>query len=463
MSVDLRRSLPSVDEVLKQPGVAALVERHGRALVLRALRALLDGARDAAAGGEAADLEALRSDASAAVSRVLLTRQAPSLVRVVNATGVVVHTNLGRAPLSEQAAARVLEIASGYSNLEYDLPLGGRGQRESHAEDKLRRLLAAESSVLVYNCAAAVLLAGNTLAEGCEVLVSRGELVEIGGSFRIPEVLKKGGARLIEVGTTNKTRIADYRNAIGPETALVLKVHRSNFEVTGFTEETPREELVALCREKGLPLVEDLGSGLLQAPHPLLRGEPTAGACLASGVDVVAMSGDKLLGGPQAGILLGRRGLCERMRRNALYRALRVDKMTLAALEVVLDDHEAGRAATSVPVVRMLGLGPEALRATAVALSTRLASVAPSFGFEVVEGGSAAGGGAAPGALLPTWLVAASRPGLGPASLLAALRAGDPPVIARVSEDRVLIDPRTLLPGDDEVLLAAFRRLSESS
>ncbi len=463
MSVDLRRGLPSVDEVLKQPGVAALVERHGRALVLGAVRALVDQARERTAAGASGEIEALRKDAAAAVASALLSRQARSLVRVVNATGVVVHTNLGRAPLSALAAARVAEIASGYSNLEYDLAEGGRGQREAHAEDKLRRLLAAESSVVVNNCAAAVLLAVNTLAEGCEVLVSRGELIEIGGSFRIPEVLRKGGGRLIEVGTTNKTRIADYRNAIGPDTALVLKVHRSNFEVTGFTEETLREELVALCRERGLPLVEDLGSGLLQPPHPSLSGEPTAGACLAAGVDVVAMSGDKLLGGPQAGILVGRRELCERMRRNALYRALRVDKMTLAALEVVLDDHEAGRAAASVPVVRMLAQDSEALRAVAFDLAARLTAVAPGFAFEPVEGDSATGGGAAPSAHLPTWLVAVSRQGLGAGPLLSALRAGDPPVIARVSEDRVLIDPRTLLPGEDEILLAAFRRLSEAS
>ncbi len=274
MSVDLRRSLPSVDEILKQPGVAALQELHGRSLVVRAARALLDEARARAALGEAGEAEALRDDAAAPLALRLEAQAARSLVRVVNATGVVVHTNLGRAPLSAGAAARVAEIAAGYSNLEYDLAAGARGQREVHVEERLQRLLGCAGSVVVNNCAAGVLLAVNSLAEGREVLVSRGELVEIGGSFRIPEILAKGGARLVEVGTTNKTRLADYRDAIGRETALVLKVHRSNFEVTGFTEETPREALAALCRERGLPLLEDLGSGLIATPHPAMAAEP---------------------------------------------------------------------------------------------------------------------------------------------------------------------------------------------
>jgi L-seryl-tRNA(Ser) seleniumtransferase len=458
VSVDLRRRLPSVDEVLKQPGVALLVDRHGRALVKGAVRAQLDLVRSRAAAGDDAELDALRADAAPALARFIAARQARSLVRVVNATGVVVHTNLGRAPLSREAAQRVAEIAAGYSNLEYDLGEGGRGQREVHAEEALRRLLGAKGSVVVNNCAAAVLLAVNTLAEGGDVLVSRGELVEIGGSFRVPEILKKGGARLVEVGTTNKTRVDDYRAAIGPDTALVLKVHRSNFEVTGFTEETPRTALAALCRERRLPFVEDLGSGLLAAPHPLMADEPTARDCLDAGVDVVAMSGDKLLGGPQAGVLAGHREFCDRMRRNPLYRALRVDKMTLAALEVVLAAHEAGRAEDGAPVAAMLARGADDLRAAAEALRALLRAEAPGFDYELREGLSAVGGGAAPSVELPTWLVAARCYELDAGHVAAALRAADPPVIARVADDRVLLDPRTLLPGDDALVAAAFRR-----
>jgi L-seryl-tRNA(Ser) seleniumtransferase len=460
VSVDLRRSLPSVDEVLKQPEVAALVERHGRLLVLRAVRALLDEARGRAASGASLDASGLRAGAAEGVARRLAAQQARSLVRVVNATGVVVHTNLGRAPLPPAAAERVALIAAGYSNLEFDLAKGARGQREDHAEERLRRLLGAGGSVVVNNCAAAVLLAVNTLAEGREVLVSRGELVEIGGSFRIPEILEKGGARLVEVGTTNKTRVADYRDALSPRTALVLKVHRSNFEVSGFTEETPRRELAELCRERGLPLAEDLGSGLLQAPHPLLEAEPRVADCLAEGVDLVTVSGDKLLGGPQAGLMVGRRELCDRLRKNPLYRALRVDKMALAALDVVLGEHDAGRAAQSVPVARMLARQKDELRAEAERLAGRLERTAAGFRFEAGPGRSAVGGGAAPTVELPTWLVAVTHPRLSADALQGALRSADPPIVARVSEGRLLLDPRTLLPGEDELLLAAFRRLA---
>jgi L-seryl-tRNA(Ser) seleniumtransferase len=463
VSVDPRRGVPSVDHVLQQPGVASLFGRHGRGIVVRAVRGLLDEARARAATGDASDSEALRSDPAPLVSRRLEAEHGHSLVRVINATGVVVHTNLGRAPLSAEAARRVAEVAGSYSNLEYDLAEGGRGQREAHAEDRLRRLLEAEGSVVVNNCAAAVLLAVNTFAEGREVLVSRGELVEIGGSFRIPEVLRKGGARLVEVGTTNKTRVSDYRDAIGPQTALVLKVHRSNFEVTGFTEEAARAELAELCRKRSLPLVEDLGSGLLAPPHPMLAAEPTARACLAEGVGLVAMSGDKLLGGPQAGIVAGRRELCDAMRRNPLYRALRVDKMTLAALDVVLGDHDAGRAAESVPVLRMLKASKEELRQRAEALADALAAAAPGFRFEPGPGRSAVGGGAAPTVELPTWLVAATHPSIGADKLAAALRAAKPPIVARVGEDRVLLDPRTLLPEDEPLVVSAFRRLAGES
>ncbi len=431
--------------------------------MLRAVRGLLDEARARAVAGDPSESEALRSDPAPLLSRRLDAEQSRSLLRVINATGVVIHTNLGRAPLSPAAARRVADVAASYSNLEYDLAEGGRGQREVHAEEKLQRLLGVDGSVVVNNCAAAVLLAVNTFAEGREVLVSRGELVEIGGSFRIPEVLRKGGARLVEVGTTNRTRVADFRDAIRPETALVLKVHRSNFELTGFTEEAARGELAALCRERSLPFVEDLGSGLVAPPHPMLAAEPTARACLAEGVDLVTMSGDKLLGGPQAGIVAGRRERCDAMRRNPLYRALRVDKMTLAALDVVLADHDSGRATESVPVLRMLKASKEELRARAEALGEALAAAAAGFQFEPGPGRSAVGGGAAPTVELPTWVVAVRHPRLSADKLAAALRAAEPPVVARVAEDRVLLDPRTLLPEDEPLVVAAFRRLAREA
>jgi L-seryl-tRNA(Ser) seleniumtransferase len=461
VSVDLRRGLPSVDELLKRPGVDALVERHGRGAVVGALRALLEEARGRAALGDAAAIEALREDASGLLGLRLEAEGARSLRRVINATGVVVHTNLGRAPLSPEAAARVAEIASGYSNLEYDLAEGGRGQREVHVEEKLRRLAGCEAGVVVNNCAAAVLLAVNTLAEGRDVLVSRGELVEIGGSFRIPEILAKGGARLVEVGTTNRTRLQDYRDAIGERTALLLRVHRSNFELAGFTEEARREDLAALCRERGLPFVEDLGSGLLKAPQAALASEPSVAECLRGGADLVAMSGDKLLGGPQAGLLVGRGALCDRLRRNPLYRALRVDKMTLAALDVVLADHAAERARARVPALSMLAAGREELRERARELATRLAEAAPGFEFDAQPGRSAVGGGAAPTLELPTWIVVVSHPRLEAGRIQALLRAGAPPLVARVADGRLLLDPRTLLPGDQPSVVAAFRRLAE--
>ena len=340
---DLRQLLPSVDQLLQDERVAVLVGAHGRTSVLRELRLLLEGARaHASEGRKGAAEEAVRSLLPELEARLLRSR-APSLVRVVNATGVIVHTNLGRAPLPRAAVLRVAEVAASYSNLELDLADGERGNREVHAEERLRSLLGVEASAVVNNCAAAVLLAVNTLAEGKDVVVSRGELVEIGGSFRIPDVLKKGGARLVEVGTTNRTRLSDYAAVLGPDTGMILRVHPSNFRIVGFTEAPGVAELAGLAHEAGLPLVVDQGSGLLGLEAGLLPSEETALSLLAQGACVVAMSGDKLLGGPQAGLLAGRQAPVLAMRKNPLYRALRVDKMTLAALDAVLLEHESGR------------------------------------------------------------------------------------------------------------------------
>ena len=370
--LDPRRRLPSVDEVLRDPAVADLCGRHGRPLVLRHVRARLEEIRLTSGGLPPEALAGDLAELPGQVERRLRAGAAPSLVRVINATGVVIHTNLGRAPLPRAAAERVAEVASSYTNLEYDLAAGGRGQRETHAEGRLQRLLSAEAVAVVNNNAAAVLLAVNTFADGREALVSRGELVEIGGSFRVPDVLAKGGARLREVGTTNRTRLADFEAALGPQTGLVLKVHPSNYRIVGFTDTPSRRELADFARRAGLPLVEDLGSGLIERLPGALAGEPTVGEALADGVDVVTWSGDKLMGGPQAGLIVGRRTHVDAMRRNPLYRALRVDKLTLAALDVVLLEHEAGRAALTLPALRMPHADEAELRARAEALAGSL-------------------------------------------------------------------------------------------
>jgi len=460
MSADPRRALPAVDLLLRESAARELEARHGRALVLAEARRLLAETRERLAADPAEpppDVDALVQALAARVAGAL----APSLIRVINATGVVVHTNLGRAPLSPEAARRVAEIAASYSNLEYDLARGERGKREVHIEGPLVALLGVEAALVVNNNAAAVLLAINTLAEGREVLVSRGELVEIGGSFRIPEILRKGGARLVEVGTTNRTRLADFRAALSPETAMILKVHPSNFRVVGFVESTPGEDLVALAREAGLPIVEDQGSGYLSASHPALGGEETVADALARGVDLVTFSGDKLLGGPQAGIVAGRRELVDRLRKNPLYRALRVDKLTLAALDTVLAAHQAERALEAVPVARMLAATPEAIRARAEGLVRGLAAAVPGLAAEIIPGGSAVGGGAAPTLEVPTALIALAPPS--PATFAAALRAGTPPVVVRIAEGRVLVDLRTVEPGDEPRLLDTLARAADTS
>jgi L-seryl-tRNA(Ser) seleniumtransferase len=451
---DLRRLLPSVEQMLQRAEVRALEARHGRALVVRELRALVEDARTRAAAGDRAAVESVAADLPGRLAARLDRARAASLIRVLNATGVVVHTNLGRSRLPAEVAEQVALIATSYSNLEFDLAEGDRGQREVHAETRLRALVGTEAAVVVNNNAAAVLLAVNTFAEGREVLVSRSELVEIGGSFRIPDVLRKGGARLREVGTTNRTRIADYREALGPDTGLILKVHPSNFRIVGFTEAPSRAELVALAREAGVPLVEDLGSGLL-APLASLD-ETTVAESLHGGADVVTFSGDKLLGGPQAGLVVGAAARVGAMRANPLYRALRVDKMTLAALDAVLVIHQSGRAATDLPTVRMLSAGLGEMRARAAGFAARVAKEAPALTLAVVDGTSAAGGGAAPTAEIPTALLRVVHRAKSAQQLADELRAGDPPVVARIAEDALVLDLRTIAPEEEDALAAAL-------
>ena len=409
------RDLPSVDE---------LTRGTTDPLATEAARAVLERAREEIrAGGDPGDLAArLREELAAA--------RAPRLRRVINATGVIVHTNLGRAPLADEALRRVHEAARGYSNLEYDLGRGARGSRQDHVAGLLRRLTDAPAALVVNNNAAAVMLALAALAEGRDVLVSRGELIEIGDGFRIPDVLTRSGARLREVGTTNRTRADDYERAITDETALLLRVHQSNFRVVGFTEQPTVEELAVVARRHGLPLVDDLGSGALVD----VGDEPTAREALAAGADLVCFSGDKLLGGPQAGIVVGRADLVERLRRHPLQRALRADKLTLAALEGTLALYLD--ASERIPVLRMLREQTAAVRARA----ERLAGL---VGGDVEETVARAGGGALPLAELPSFACAVEE------ELAARLRNAQPPVIAVVRDGRTLLDCRTL--SDDEV------------
>jgi L-seryl-tRNA(Ser) seleniumtransferase len=420
------RDLPSVDELLRDARLAG----EPRPLALAAARAALDRAREEIrAGAEPGDV------AERAVAELGRLRR-PHLRRVLNATGVIVHTNLGRAPLAAAALERVHEVGGGYSNLEYDLDEGARGSRQDHCADLLRRLTGAEAALVVNNNAAAVLLALAALAEGREVLVSRGELIEIGDGFRIPDVLERSGARLVEVGTTNRTRAGDFERALGPETALLLRVHQSNFRLVGFTEQPSLRQLAAVAQRHSVPLVDDLGSGALLD----LGDEPDARESVAAGADLVCFSGDKLLGGPQAGIVVGRAELVERLRRHPLQRALRADKLTLAALEGTLALYlDPERAMREVPVLRMLEEPADAVRARA----ERLAGLT---GGEVEETVARVGGGALPLAELPSFACALEE------ELAPHLRSGDPPVIALVRDGRTLLDCRTLTDADvDEV------------
>ena len=419
------RNLPSVDELAR--GI-------DDPLAVEAARAVLERARgEIRAGQEPGDLPArLRTELDGA--------RRPSLRRVVNATGVVVHTNLGRAPLPDTALARVAE-ASGYSNLELDLASGARGSRQDHVAALFRRLTGAEACLVVNNNAGALLLAVAALADGREVLASRGELIEIGDGFRIPEVLERSGARLVEVGTTNRTRARDYERALRPETALLLRVHQSNFRVVGFTERPTLSELADVARRHDLPLLDDLGSGALLE----LGDEPTARAALAQGADLVCFSGDKLLGGPQAGIVLGRAELVERLRRHPLHRALRIDKLSLAALEGTLLVYlEPARALRDVPVLRMLHEDQASVRARAERL-------AAAVGGEVEETVARVGGGALPLAELPSFACAVDE------ALAQPLRLGDPPIVGIVRDGRLLLDCRTIREDELDEIAGAVR------
>lgn len=444
------RALPAVDALLNTADGAHLAALYGRQSVVEALRAVLDARRAALRAGESAAVEAESLLAQAAHD--LEAAFEPTLRPVINATGVIIHTNLGRAPLSLAAQQAAQQAAAGYSTLEFDIDSGKRGSRLRHAGDILCALTGAEAALVVNNNAAALVLLLSALALGREVIISRGQLVEIGGGFRVPEVMTQSGARLVEVGATNRTRPADYEQAITEQTALLLRAHASNFKMIGFTEEVALADIAHIAHRHGLLAVDDLGSGaLLDTAAYGLAHEPTAQESLAAGADLVAFSGDKLLGGPQAGIIIGKKALIDQLKRHPLARAIRADKLCLAALSATLDHYRRGEAVQQIPVWQMIARPLADLRETAQRW-------AQHTGGAVIDGESTVGGGSLPGETLPTTLLALHVPD--PDACLARLRAATPPVIARISGDRVLLDPRTVLPGQEAPLLAALRQLA---
>jgi L-seryl-tRNA(Ser) seleniumtransferase len=436
---DARRAIPSIERLLASPAIERVLARTARQRVVELLRAIQDEIRSGTVAP--GDPQWYADQLEARITRA----DRHSLHAVINATGVVLHTNLGRAPLSAAALQAIEDVAAGYSNLEYDVATGARGTRYAHCRALLTSLTGAAAALVVNNNAAALTLALNTLALDAPIVISRGELVEIGDSFRIAEIAARSGVTLREVGATNRTHARDYQAAL-PGAAAVLKVHPSNFTVRGFVSDVSAADLAGLAHAAGLPLVHDLGSGLIESLADLgLEGEPTAAEAIAAGADIVTMSGDKLLGGPQAGILLGRADLIDAMQRNPLCRALRVDKLTLAALEATLQSYARGSARNDLPALRMLAAGITDLRERA----TRLVAALP-HGAEIIDGFSAVGGGAFPDAVLATALVLPAAPDA--MKLEAALRIGMPPVIARITNGRVAIDLRTVLPEQDAVL-----------
>ncbi len=467
MKEDLLRALPSVDEILRQDWMRDVIKVQGRSLAVRAVQELISERRAALLAADSIGAESMVGASGlnlAAVRRRIEQFAELSLQPLINATGIIVHTNLGRAPLCKAALEAVERTARGYSNLEFDIEQGARGHRGAHIADLVRRICGAEAACAVNNNAAAVLLGLTAIAHGRDVIVSRGELIEIGGSFRIPDIMQQSGARLIEVGTTNRTHASDYRDAITDNSALIFKAHTSNYRIVGFTSGVALEELVALGREHDLPVLYDMGSGCLaDAGIDALRDEPTVQAALGAGVDLVTFSGDKLLGGPQAGLIAGRQHYIEMLEKHPLARALRLDKMVLAALEQTLRMYAyAPDRLEALPVVRMLKVSSDDLRRRARRFVRRLQDAVPGCRVQAVQDASQVGGGACPLRELPTWAVELD-PGPGGASELEQrLRHGQPSVVARISNDRILFDMRTVLPGETRLLFQALRTVLSS-
>lgn len=455
------RQIPSVDQLLAAPEAAQLIRRAGRPIVLDTLRNVLADLRKSAGngtGGAVFDAAHILERVSREVEHALR----PSLRAVINATGVVLHTNLGRAPLARVAIDRIAATAASYSNLEYDIAAGARGKRDTHTNRLLAEITGAEAAIVVNNNAAAVFLVLNTFAKDAEVIVSRGELIEIGDGFRIPDIMSSSGARLREVGTTNRTRIADYQRAINGHTRLLLRVHPSNFKIVGFTNRPELNEVAALGRKKHIPVFEDLGSGCLTDLSAAGVGEPVVRASLAAGADIVSFSGDKLLGGPQAGVIAGKKKLVEQVRRNPLFRALRVDKLTIAALEATLSAYQRG-ALEEIPALRMIRMSAAEIETRARAFVEKLLTQVPDgVNVEIRDGFSVIGGGSTPDQKLPTKLIAIRSPRHSAAQLEERLRkpqdlaAGIAPVIARIEKNTLVLDLRAVFPEEEEALLAAL-------
>lgn len=466
MPNQLLRSLPSIERLLERPLASQLSLGLSRERVRDLLRGIIDELREELASGRwpaASGSQQLTEEAELRLESRAAEYAQPSLRRVINATGVIIHTNLGRAPLARAAIEAVSEAAAHYSNLEYDLTRGERGHRETHCQELLAHLAGSEAAVIANNNAAAVLLVLNTLAEGGEVIVSRGELIEIGGSFRIPDVMVKSGAKLREVGTTNRTRISDYEQAINERTKLILRVHPSNYRIIGFTERPSVQQIADLAHRTGVPSFEDLGSGcLMDLSSYGVIDEPVVASSLKAGISVVSFSGDKMLGGPQAGVIAGSREIVDRVRKNPLMRALRVDKMTYAAIEATLRLYERGVALSEVPVIRAIAATREDVGERATRFSgsvTRLTKGKLKASLE--EGASIIGGGSAPEVKIPTVLVALESSAMSAASLEEQLRRYRIPIIARTERDRVLIDLRTVAEDDEPVILDAIAALAQ--
>lgn len=462
MKKDLLKKLPAVDSLLRDARLSGFMKDNPRRLVVDAVRTVLERKRGLIKKGNAVDslfsIEELVREIGEEVGKA----RKPSLMRVINATGIIIHTNLGRAPLTDAALRSVADASLGYSNLEFDIEKGERGERYSHLEPILCKLTGAEAAMVVNNNAAAVMLLLNTLAEGKEVLVSRGELVEIGGSFRVPDIMKKSGARLVEVGTTNRTHIRDYEAAITPETALILKVHRSNFDMVGFTADVAIEDLVELGKRHGIPMMNDLGSGsLIDLSKYGMKKEPTVQDAVRSGIDVVAFSGDKLLGGPQAGIIIGRKEIIDPVKKNPLTRALRIDKLTIAALEATLNVYlDEMKTVQDIPVLRMLTLPVLELAKTARKILRDLGDLSDRFKITIKDGYSQVGGGALPLQEIPTKLLAVRPTAISPNQLEKSMRMNHVPIIVRIERDEVILDMRTLMDGDAEVITGFFKGVS---
>ncbi|PYV06124.1 MAG: L-seryl-tRNA(Sec) selenium transferase [Acidobacteria bacterium] len=460
----LLRQIPAVDQVLLRPLIAAWVERTGRSLVVSEIQALLQEVRDGIrSGDETYDRAVGMDNLELILDQRLRARLRPQLLPVINATGVILHTNLGRAPLSTGAQESLSAVSGHYANLEFDLATGERSYRDKLLEGLLGEILGSEAATVVNNNAAAVFLILNTLASGKEVVVSRGELIEIGGSFRIPDILARSGAVLREVGTTNKTRIQDYEAAIGRDTALFLRVHPSNYRIRGFTERPGLSELLDLAHRHEVPVVEDIGSGLLADLSRFgITEEPIAQKSITAGVDLVCFSGDKLLGGPQAGIIAGSRKWIEPIRKNPLMRTYRVEKLIYGALEGTLAAYRAGRALEEIPVLMMISISPEELQRRSRRFVRRLKPRLPaSCRIELFKGHSVVGGGSCPGSELPTTLLALESARYRAHVIEARLRSQSPPVILRLEEDRALLDLRTVFPSQEDLLLSGIAHALE--